>query len=105
MYAIRSYYALFRQWAASHGGVYVPVDEHTPPNPLLEDIPERDILTPSGRQLTLINPAYIMRQVNELAYERQEVLGHLTSLNPLRAENAPDAWEAEALRAFEEGVV
>ncbi len=94
---------LFRQWAASHGGVYVPVDEHTPPNPFLEDIPERDILTPSGRQLTLINPAYIMRQVNELAYERQEVLGHLTSLNPLRAENAPDAWEAEALRAFEEG--
>jgi hypothetical protein len=38
-----------RLWGASHGGVYVPVSEKTPPNPFLKDVPERDIVTPSGR--------------------------------------------------------
>lgn len=49
----------FRQWAALHGGVYVPITAKTPPNPLLSHIPERDIETPSGRKLTLMNPAYM----------------------------------------------
>ncbi len=52
----------FRLWATSHGGVYVPTDERTPPNPYLSHIPERDLVTPSGRRLTLMNPAYIMSQ-------------------------------------------
>ena len=90
-------------WAARHGGVYAPVTEHTPPNPHLSHIPERDIQTPSGRRLTLINPAYMTRQVHELATEIYGTKGHITSLNPLRPENAPDAWEAEALAAFEKG--
>ncbi|MBM4078220.1 MAG: diguanylate cyclase, partial [Planctomycetes bacterium] len=30
--------------------------------------------------------------------------GHITSLKPLRPENAPDAWEGKALHAFENGV-
>jgi hypothetical protein len=44
---------LYRRWAAIHGGVYVPVTPETPPNPYLDHIPERDLTTPSGRQLTL----------------------------------------------------
>ena len=40
-----------RMWATSHGGVYVPATEKTPPNPYLQDIPERDLLTPAGRRL------------------------------------------------------
>lgn len=45
------------------------------------------------------------RQVNELAKEGSDFLGraHLTSLNPLRPENAPDPWEDNALRTFESG--
>ena len=35
----------FRLWATRHGGIYVPVDERTPPNPYLNHIKERDILT------------------------------------------------------------
>lgn len=54
---------LYRKWAAGHGGVYVPVDPATPPNPDLAHIPERDVVTPSGKVLTLINPAYMTRQV------------------------------------------
>ncbi len=38
----------FRKWATSHGGVYVPPTEHTPPNPYL-NLPDRDVVT-SKRQ-------------------------------------------------------
>lgn len=46
-----------RLWGASHGGVYVPVSPKTQPNPFLVHVPERDIYSPSGRLLTLMNPA------------------------------------------------
>ncbi len=94
---------LQRRWAASHGGVYVPVDATTPPSPYLNHIPERDIETPSGRKLTLINPAYMMRQVNELADTQSGIKRHITSLKPLRPENKPDPWEAAALQSIEQG--
>ncbi len=94
---------LYRRWASIHGGVYVPVTEKTPPNPYLKDIPEREIVTPSGRLLTLINPAYMTRQVFELAREgNSEMRGHITSLKPHRPENEPDEWERTALLAFQE---
>ena len=97
--------ALYRRWGSSHGGVYAPVTPKNPPNPYLSHVPERDIRTPSGKELTLINPAYMTRQVNELAKEGNIFLGraHLTSLKPLRPENAPDPWEESALHAFEGG--
>ena len=97
--------ALYRRWGSSHGGVYVPATPHTPPNPYLSHVPGRDISTPSGKQLTLVNPAYMTRQVNELAAEGSIFLGraHITSLKPLRPENAPDPWEKIALGSFENG--
>ncbi|MCX5891630.1 MAG: DUF3365 domain-containing protein, partial [Deltaproteobacteria bacterium] len=94
---------LYRRWAASHGGVYVPVTPQSPPTPYLSHLPERDLKTPSGRQLTLLNPAYMTRQVYEFSRKEGQAQVHLTSLNPLRPENAPDAWEKEALKAFEKG--
>jgi PAS domain S-box-containing protein len=94
---------LYRRWAAHHGGVYVPVDSDTPPTPYLAQLPERDIVTPSGRRLTLVNPAYMTRQIYELAQKSGLPQGHLTSLKPLRPENAPDPWEKKALEAFEHG--
>ncbi len=87
----------FRRWAAKHGGAYVPATAETPPNPHL-NVPERDIETPSGRKLTLMNPAYMTRQVYELMRSAPDSpQGHITSLNPIRPENAPDAWERKAL--------
>ena len=94
---------VYRRWAAMHGGVYVPVTEDTPPNPYLSYVPERDVVTASGRRLTLVNPSYMTRQVLELGQEQCGLRGHITSLEPLRPENAPDAWEAGALRSFETG--
>ena len=94
---------LYRRWAAAHGGVYVPVTPDTPPTPYLSRLPERDIVTPSGRRITLLNPAYMTRQIYELAQVSGLPRGHLTSLKPLRPENAPDPWEKKALEAFEHG--
>lgn len=104
--AARSHFekdVLFRAWATQHGGVYVPPSTRTPPNPYLKDLPERDVETKSGKTLTLVNPAYMTRQVYELAGENLGVRGHITSLNPLRPENRPDEWEKRALQSFERG--
>lgn len=94
---------VFRRWAAQHGGAYVPATAETPPNPWLKDIPDRDITTPSGKVLTLMNPAYMTRQIHELGKTQYNLEGHITSLNPIRPQNAPDPWEISALNLFEHG--
>ena len=92
-----------RHWVTFQGGVYVPATEHTPPNPYLEHVPKRDITDDSDRQLTMMNPAYVLRQINEKFHHMYGVGGHITSLKPLRPENAPDEWEVQALKKFETG--
>lgn len=93
---------LYRRWAAWTGGVYVPRSERTPPNPFL-DHANRDVVTADGLALTLINPAYMTRQVYDLAGERAGLQSRITCLTPLRAQNRPDSWEAAALTAFQRG--
>ena len=95
-------HVLYRSWNADHGGVYAPVTDKTMPNPYLET-KERDIETPSGIPLTKINPAFMTRQVNELAFKKFGYIGHITSLNPIRPGNKPDDWEIKALTSFEQG--
>jgi len=93
----------FRYWVTSHGGVYVPVDERTPPNPLLSHVPERDIETKSGKKLTLMNPAYALRQLMNDYSDKYGIKGRITSLKLLNPANAPDEWEKKALKSFENG--
>lgn len=88
-----------RQWNAVHGGVYVMVADGVYPNPYLID-PKRDLQTTTGETLTKINPAYMTRQISELLAESDGVSFHITSLNPLRPNNAPDQWESAALQRF-----
>lgn len=95
---------IYRQWATSHGGVYVPLTEQTPPNPNLAHISERDVTTQSGRQLTLVNPAYLTRQVAKMAQARGLLAGKITSLTPLYSGNLPDDWERQALYRLQGGV-
>ncbi len=108
IHVARSHYhkdILYRRWNATHGGVYALVTPETPPNPYLAklQVPEITITTPSERLLTLINPAYMTRQVYELATDEYDIRGHMSSLKPLRPENSADAWEKEALLAFTDG--
>jgi PAS domain S-box-containing protein len=93
----------FRRWASSHGGIYVPTTERTPPDPYLKEMPERDIVTASGKHLTLMNPSYILRQLHEDDSIRGEKRAHLTSLKPIRPKNAATDWETVALQSFEQG--
>jgi PAS domain S-box-containing protein len=94
---------LYRHWNAHHGGVYVPITESTQPNPYLTQIQDRDVETLSGKRLTLINPAYMTRQVHELGLESKGIGGDITSLNPIRPSNTPDPWQKKALKEFEQG--
>jgi hypothetical protein len=73
-----------RLWSASHGGVYVPVSHTTQPNPFLVHVPERDIYSPSGRLLTLMNPAYMIRQMMEHYSSLHNVRGRITGLRYFR---------------------
>lgn len=98
--SIFSVIKLIRQWGAGHGGVYVPITDKTLPNQYLT-IPNRDVVTDAGQKLTLLNPAYMTRQIAELAKSEINLEFHLTSLNPIRPQNAADEWESRALKRFE----
>jgi len=93
---------ILREWNIKHGFVYVPVTPENQPNPYLH-LPEREIVTPSGRVLTAVNSSWLIRQIYEMIKDRSTSGGRLTSLQPLRPENAPDAWEKEALAKLAAG--
>ncbi len=87
----------YRTWVSFHGGVYVPITRDTPPNPYLAHIAKRDITTTDGQKLTLMNPAYTLRQLMSKfkgAYGQESRITSLKALNPV---NAPDSWEVKAL--------
>jgi hypothetical protein len=93
-----------RAWNAMHGGVYVVVTDETPPNPFLDD-PLRDLTAENGIKLTKINPSYMTRQIAELAASQRGVQFHITSLNPIRPQNRPSAWEKAWLASFAQGTM
>jgi signal transduction histidine kinase len=92
---------LTREWNTQYGGVYVPVAGDSQPNPYLPD-DRRTLTTTDGQMLARVNPAFMTRQISEIAARRDGVNLRITSLNPLRPENAPTPWEARALADFEE---
>ncbi len=91
----------YRLWAASHGGVYVPISKKTPPNPYLAHIKNRDINTTDSQQLTLMNPAYIRSQMMKDYSKLYGIKGHITSKKLLNPKNAADEWEDKALETME----
>ncbi len=94
---------LTRAWNSKHGGVYVAVTPDTSPNPYL-NIPMRDIKINHQLTLTKINPAYMTRQISEIAKSREGIQFHITSLKPIRPENKATELETLYLNKFEEGL-
>ena len=94
----------FREWVARHGGLYVPENQRTPENPYLSNVDDQNIQTPAGVNLTLMNPAYALRQLIEEYEARMGIIGHITSLKPINPDNAADEWETEALKGFEKDI-
>jgi len=92
---------MVRGWNAEHG-IYSLVTENNQPNEYL-NTPNRDILTTDGKQLTLINPAYMTRQLSEMVQGANGIRFHITSLNPIRPANKADVWENKALISFDKG--
>jgi len=91
-----------REWNALHGGVYVPVTKDTQPNPYL-DAHQRDLKVDEDLRLTKVNPAFMTRQIAEIAARREGIQFHITSLRPIRPENGPAPNEIAALESFEKG--
>jgi len=92
----------FRKWASTHGGVYVPIDmNRTPPSPYLSHLPHRDITTQTGEKLTLMNPAYMLRQMMDEYAGLYGARGHITALDILNPNSKPDTWEKKALLSFQ----
>lgn len=91
----------YRQWIASHGGVYVPITDSTPPNPYLEHIVRRDVVTRDGQKLTLMNPAYSLTQIMDQQFSLYGTKAKITSNQLLNPDNAPDEWEQKALDIIE----
>jgi diguanylate cyclase (GGDEF)-like protein len=104
--AARSFFdqiVITRKWNAQHGGVYVFITETTRPNPFLET-PLRDIEVSQNKTLTKINPAFMTRQISEIAATQKGIQFHITSLMPIRPENKPTPQEVTALHAFQNGI-
>ena len=104
--AARSFFdhiVITRLWNARHGGLYAPVTEKTLPNPYL-DVQMRDIKVNDTLQLTKVNPAFMTRQISEIAMEQEGIQFHITSLKPIRPQNKPTPREEKFLKEFEEGI-
>jgi serine phosphatase RsbU (regulator of sigma subunit) len=93
----------FLRWYTAEGGVYVPVGEKIQASRYMVNVPERDVVAPSGTRLTLANPTDLIRQVHEIAGEESEFRARLTRTQDIRPANAPDPWEREALEALGHG--
>ncbi len=93
---------VYWKWAASQGGVYVPVSEKIQPSPFITSM-DREITAPSGKRLTLIGPARMIRQIHEMSDSQFGISTRLSALHPIRPGNAPDPWEKEALDALKNG--
>ena len=95
----------FRIWASRHGGLYVKPDKRTQPSPYLSHLPHRDIITTDGTMLTLLNPAFMMRQMIEEYESNYGIKGSITAKKVLNPINKADEWESKALTSFENGKV
>ncbi|MCK4703837.1 MAG: DUF3365 domain-containing protein, partial [Gammaproteobacteria bacterium] len=93
----------FRRWASSHGGVYVPVTETQKPLPLLSYIPEQNVTTTEGLQLTLLNPGAMFHQMINNYTDDYGIRGRITGLKYINPLNKPDNWEAKQLESFSHG--
>lgn len=103
----RSYFDLIvrvRHWNAAYGGVYVEKKDGVVSNRYLAAMGiEPDVIARDGRVFTLRNPALMTKETSQILSEHNGVKFHITSLQLVNKENAPDAFELRALKKFETG--
>ena len=93
-----------RRWNAGFGGVYVEKKNGIVTNRYLREVgAEPDVATVDGRVFTLRNPALMTKEISDIFSDQSGIQFHITSLQLLNKENAPDAFEKRALKKFAEG--
>lgn len=92
-----------RSWIGAHGGVYAATDDKVKPNELLRNHPERDIITPSGRCLTLLNSPSFLRQISEDFEAKSGTRIRFVSDRPINPDDLVDAWEKSGLEELRKG--
>jgi len=106
LHTVRSLFdhiVITRRWNAQHGGVYVPATKTTRPNAYLQ-VPLREIKVNDTLTLTKINPAFMTRQISEIAMAQLGIQFHITSLHPIRPENKATEREEVFLKKFDTGL-
>lgn len=93
----------FRKWLTEHGGIYVPVSETARPNPYMDHLPERDIVSASGQVLTLIDHSTMIHQVHDVADHHLESHSYVFGNRALSSSTAPSDREQEIIAAFQQG--
>ena len=91
-----------RRWVAEHGGVFIEKLPWVEPNPYLRNPAIVDV---QGRHYVKENPAMVTKQLSRYAEREQLYVFHITSLKVVNPENAPDAFETGALKAFDKKTI
>jgi PAS domain S-box-containing protein len=68
-------------------------------------LPDRDLVANDGRKLTLMNPAYMLREMMQDHGELYGIKGRIVGIVYLNPNNKADPWEADAITRFSEGRV
>lgn len=92
----------YRHWLVEQGGVYVKPSEKLPGDPYLKH-PQRDVVTTAGMRLTLLNPAFVLREVQSRQADPKRGRSRVVSVTPLNPQNAADDWERRELDALAGG--
>lgn len=87
-----------RHWNAQFNGVYAKT-ELISPNPYLDP---SYIKSDKNETLIWINPAFMTRQISDIASQRDGFSLKITSNRLINKHNAPDAYEKKLLDYFEE---
>ena len=88
-----------RKWVADHGGIFIERLPSMKPSPY---VPDPEIVDVKGKRYIIKTPAMVTKDLSEYAREQGLYWFHITSLKLMNPENAPDDFEKNAMRHFEE---
>jgi signal transduction histidine kinase len=86
-----------RHWNAQYDGIYIKSETITP-NPYLTP---NQIKSDKNETLVWVNPAFMTRQIANIASQRDGFDLKITSTKPINRSNAPTSHEREILNNFE----
>lgn len=94
-----------RSWNAQHGGIYVEKRPGVETNPYLRELGIEPDIKVGNQVLTLRNPALMTREISTILSERNGTKFHITGLQLVNPDNAPDPFEIRALKSFDKGAM